>query len=73
MDGRDAAAYRAACETDGKWFDAHHGEPSDIFNRMIQSCDEQARCMGFRDYSELFYLYMGHIGYNMKNIENYRE
>ncbi|WP_314854584.1 M3 family oligoendopeptidase [Stomatobaculum longum] len=73
MGGKDSATRRAARETDGKWFDEHHEKLDDIFSRMIQNRNEQAKRMGYRDYSELSYLRMGRIGYNMKDIENYRE
>lgn len=69
----DPAMRRAAYEAEAGYFDAHRAEFDEIYDKMIQNRNEQARILGYRDYSELSYVRMGRIGYGPKEVKAFRD
>ena len=69
----DPAVRRAAYEAEASYFDAHRAEFDDIYDKMVKNRNEQARILGYRDYSELSYVRMNRIGYGPKEVEAFRE
>ena len=68
----DRATRRAAYEAEGAFFDAHRQELDELYDRMVHNRNEQARVLGYADYSELSYLRMGRIDYGPAEVERYR-
>jgi M3 family oligoendopeptidase len=68
----DRAVRRAAYEAEGGYFDAHRAEFDEIYTRMVKNRNEQARILGYRDYSELSYVRMNRLGYGPAEVAAYR-
>lgn len=69
----DRAVRKAAFEAEGKCFDSHREELDEIYDKMIKNRNEQARVMGYHDFSEVSYLRMNRIGYGPAEVAAYRE
>ena len=69
----DEATRRAAFAAEGGYFDAHRAEFDEIYDKMVQNRNEQARILGYRDYSELSYIRMNRIGYGPDEVKAFRE
>ncbi len=69
----DPAVRRAAYEAEAGYFDAHRAEFDDLYSRTVKNLNEQARILGYKDYSELSYVRMNRIGYGPKEIRAFRE
>ena len=59
----DRAVRRAAYEAEASYFDAHREEFDTLYDKLVKNRNEQARILGYRDYSELSYIRMNRIGY----------
>ena len=66
------ATRRQAYEAEGRWFDQHQEELDQLYTQLIQNRNQQAQILGYEDYSQLSYLRMGRIGYDMNSVAEYR-
>ena len=71
--GPDRAVRKAAYVAEGEWFDAHRTEFDELYSKLVENRNAQAKALGYHDYSELSYLRMGRIGYGPAEVKNYRE
>ena len=69
----DPAVRRAAYEAEAGYFDAHRAEFDDLYSRTVKNLNEQARILGYKDYSELSYVRMNRIGYGPEEIRAFRD
>lgn len=70
--GSDRAMRKAAYVAEGEWFDAHRTQFDDLYTKLVENRNAQAKALGYHDYSELSYLRMGRIGYGPAEVANYR-
>lgn len=70
--GPDRAVRKAAYIAEGEWFDAHRTQFDDLYTKLVENRNAQAKALGYHDYSELSYLRMGRIGYGPAEVANYR-
>ena len=64
---------KAALEAEGKFFDEHQAEFDELYTKLIENRNAQARAMGYENYVPLSYLRMQRLGYGRKEVETYRE
>lgn len=69
----DGAVRKAAFEAEGKFFDSHQEELDEIYTRMIENRNAQARKLGYDNYVPLSYLRMGRLGYNEQDVKRFRD
>lgn len=69
----DRAARKAAFEADGRFFDDNREELDEIYTKMIENRNAQARKLGYESYVPLSYLRMGRLGYNAADVKSFRE
>ena len=69
----DRAVRKAAFEADGKFFDDNREELDEIYTRMIENRNAQARKLGYESYVPLSYLRMGRLGYNEADVKSFRD
>ena len=69
----DPAVRRRACEAEGKYFDDHRAEMDELYHKTVKNLNQQARILGYKDYSELSYLRMNRIGYGAKELQSFRD
>ncbi len=69
----DRNVRKAAFEAEGKAFDSIRNELDEIYTRMIENRNEQARRLGFENYVPLSYLRMGRLGYDAKDVKSFRD
>ena len=69
----DPAVRRAAYEAEAGYFDAHRAELDELYGQIVQNLNQQAKVMGYKDYSELSYVRMNRIGYGAKEIKAFRD
>lgn len=69
----DAAVRRRAYEAEGAYFDAHRTELDEIYTKIVKNLNQQARQMGYTDYSALSYVRMNRIGYGPEEIKAFRD
>ena len=69
----DRSLRKAAFEAEGKAFDGIQAELDEIYTRMIENRNEQARKLGFENYVPLSYLRMGRLGYDAKDVKSFRD
>ena len=53
-------------------FDAHREEFDTLYDKLVKNRNEQARILGYRDYSELSYIRRNRIGYGPKEVAAFR-
>ncbi len=70
--GSDRAMRKAAYIAEGEWFDTHRTQFDDLYTKLVENRNAQAKALGYHDYSELSYLRMGRIGYGPAEVANYR-
>ena len=68
----DRAVRKAAYEAEGRFFDAHQAEFDELYTRLIENRNAQARAMGYENYVPLSYLRMQRLGYGRAEVEAYR-
>ena len=69
----DPAVRRAAYEAEAGYFDAHRAELDELYGKIVQNLNQQAKVLGYKDYSELSYVRMNRIGYGAKEIKAFRD
>lgn len=69
----DAKVRRAAYEAEAGYYDAHRAELDELYGKIVQNLNAQAKIMGYHDYSELSYVRMNRIGYGPEEIRTFRE
>jgi M3 family oligoendopeptidase len=69
----DREMRRKAYSAGGSYFDAHRDEFDEIYTKMVRNRNEQARILGYNDYSELSYVRMNRIGYGPAEIKSFRD
>ena len=69
----DPAVRRAAYEAEAGYFDAHRAELDELYTKIVKNLNEQARILGYHDYSELSYVRMNRIGYGPEEIKRFRD
>ena len=69
----DRAARKAAFEAEGGFYDRNREELDDIYTRMIENRNAQARKLGYDSYVDLSYKRMGRLGYGPKEVASFRE
>lgn len=69
----DRSIRRSAYEAEASYFDAHREEFDSIYDKLVKNRNEQARILGYRDYSELSYIRMNRIGYGPREVAAFRQ
>ena len=69
----DPAVRRVAYEAEAGYFDAHRAELDELYGQIVQNLNQQAKMLGYKDYSELSYVRMNRIGYGAKEIKAFRD
>lgn len=69
----DRAVRKAAFEADGRFFDDNREELDEIYTKMIENRNTQARKLGYESYVPLSYLRMGRLGYNEADVKSFRD
>lgn len=69
----DRAVRKAAFEADGRFFDDNREELDEIYTKMIENRNAQARKLGYESYVPLSYLRMGRLGYNEADVKSFRD
>ena len=65
----DPAVRRAAYEAEAGYFDAHRDELDTLYTKIVKNLNQQAKVLGYKDYSELSYLRMGRIDYGPEEVK----
>lgn len=63
----------AALNAEASYFDEHRAEFDEIYDKMVRNRNEQARILGYKDYSELSYVRMNRIGYGPAEVKSFRD
>ena len=69
----DRAVRKAAFEAEGGFYDRNREELDDIYTKMIENRNAQARKLGYDSYVDLSYKRMGRLGYGPKEVASFRE
>jgi len=69
----DRAVRKAACETKGRWFDAHQDQLDDLYDKLVKNRDKQGRAMGHENYIPLGYDRMGRNSWGPKECAAFRD
>ena len=69
----DPAVRRAAYEAEAGYFDAHRDELDTLYTKIVKNLNQQAKVLGYKDYSELSYVRMNRIGYGPAEIRKFRD
>lgn len=69
----DPAVRRSAYEAEAGYFDAHRAQLDELYGQIVCNLNEQAKVLGYKDYSELSYVRMNRIGYGAEEIKRFRE
>ena len=69
----DRAVRRAAFEAEGGFYDRNREELDDIYSKMIENRNAQARKLGYDSYVPLSYKRMGRLGYGPKEVASFRD
>ena len=69
----DPAVRRAAYEAEAGYFDAHRDELDELYTKIVKNLNQQAKVLGYKDYSELSYVRMNRIGYGQAEIQAFRD
>ena len=67
------AVRRAAYEAEAGYFDAHRDELDTLYTKIVKNLNQQAKVLGYKDYSELSYVRMNRIGYGQAEIQAFRD
>ena len=67
------AVRRAAYEAEAGYFDAHRDELDALYTKIVKNLNQQAKVLGYKDYSELSYVRMNRIGYGQSEIQAFRD
>ena len=69
----DRAVRKAAFEAEGGFYDRNREELDDIYTKMIENRNAQARKLGYDSYVPLSYKRMGRLGYGPKEVASFRD
>lgn len=69
----DGSVRRAAYEAEAEFYDAHRAEFDEIYDKMVKNRNQQAKLLGYDDYSQLSYVRMNRIGYGGKEVKAFRD
>lgn len=69
----DRAVRLAAFAAEGAFFDSIGEELDSIYDRLVHNRNEQARIMGYKDYTELALIRMRRYGYGAKEVKAFRD
>lgn len=69
----DREVRRAAWAAEGAFFDSHREELDTIYDKLVKNRNEQARLMGYKDYTELAVIRMRRYGYGPKEVKAFRK
>ena len=69
----DPTVRRAAYEAEAGYFDAHRDELDTLYTKIVKNLNQQAKVLGYKDYSELSYVRMNRIGYGQAEIQAFRD
>lgn len=69
----DRETRKKAFAAEAAYFDAHRAEFDEIYDKMVKNRNEQARILGYKDYSELSYIRMNRIGYGPAEVRSFRD
>ncbi|HRU84394.1 MAG TPA: M3 family oligoendopeptidase [Eubacteriales bacterium] len=72
LSSADRAARKAAAEAMGAGLMAHREKLDELFSKLVENRDLQAKKMGYKDYVELGYYRMSRIDYNREMVEAFR-
>ena len=68
----DRAVRKAAFEAEGGFYDRNREELDDIYTKMIENRNAQARKLGYDSYVPLSYKRMGRLGYGPKEVASFQ-
>ena len=69
----DPKVRRAAFEAEAGYFDAHRDQLDQLYGKIVKNLNQQAKVLGYKDYSELSYVRMNRIGYGAEEIRSFRD
>ena len=69
----DPKVRRAAFEAEASYFDAHRDQLDQLYGKIVKNLNQQAKVLGYKDYSELSYVRMNRIGYGAEDIRSFRD
>ena len=69
----DSKVRRAAFEAEAGYFDAHRDQLDQLYGKIVKNLNQQAKVLGYKDYSELSYVRMNRIGYGAEEIRSFRD
>ena len=69
----DPKVRRAAFEAEAGYFDAHRDQLDQLYGKIVKNLNQQAKVLGYKDYSELSYVRMNRIGYGAEDIRSFRD
>ncbi|KRL09967.1 MAG: M3 family oligoendopeptidase [Schleiferilactobacillus perolens] len=73
MQDPDRHTRKAATEAYWGFYTAHEADFDRIYDDMVKVRTEIAHTLGYKDYSELSYVYMNRFGYDEKMVAQYRQ
>ena len=69
----DPKVRRAAFEAEAGYFDAHRDQLDQLYGKIVKNLNQQAKVLGYKDYSELSYVRLNRIGYGAEEIRSFRD
>ena len=69
----DRSVRRTAYAAEGAFFDSIGEELDQIYDRLVHNRNEQARILGYKDYTELAVIRMRRYGYGPKEVKAFRD
>lgn len=69
----DRAVRKAACETEGRFFDEHQAELDRLYDELIKVRTAQAKMMGYDNYLQLGYDKLGRNCYDAEKVAAFRD
>lgn len=69
----DRETRRKAFAAEAAYFDANRAGFDEIYDKMVKNRNEQARILGYKNYSELSYIRMNRIGYGPAEVKSFRD
>ncbi len=73
MTSEDRDTRIRAWKKNAEFFEAHAGEFDEFYDKLVKNRTEQAKMLGFKDYTELGYLRMQRNDYGVKEVEAFRD
>lgn len=73
MADADRQTRKAASAAYWGWYADHEAQIDQIYDQMVQVRTEIAHTLGFKDYSEMSYVFMDRFGYDEAQVAKYRQ